>query len=149
VLYDNAKDNSFRALIPMTQHFPVLLQIMVANSALRMANAYHSSLTQDLTQDSTSASSLIHLKFYRDALTAKQYAFQMLRGTLENINKANIDAMLAVVLLFTEYELIDSGRDSWKHHINGAKAIIQKLCKLDSSIPLSKLRSFLISNLLV
>lgn len=89
---------------------------------------------------------------YNDALAAKQRAFHLLNSTLTTMTSVDIDVALAVVLLFIEFELLDSGRNDWKHHINGARTIIERLCGSDisthSSI-ISPLRSFLISNCLV
>ena len=39
VLYDTPHLNPFRELIPLTRQDPILLQIIVANSALHMFNA--------------------------------------------------------------------------------------------------------------
>jgi hypothetical protein len=39
------------------------------------------------------------------------------------------DVILAVMVLFVELELLDSGRNNWKHHIEGARTIIADLCK--------------------
>ncbi|KAH9217875.1 acriflavine sensitivity control protein acr-2, partial [Leptodontidium sp. 2 PMI_412] len=66
------------------------------------------------------------------------------------IATANVDVTLAVVLLLIECELIDSGRNNWKFHVNGAKAIMKKLCPsgLSTEAPLSPLRRSLISNCL-
>lgn len=62
-----------------------------------------------------------------------------------------IDITLAVVLLFIEFELIDSGRDNWRYRINGARTIIETLCRshVSTQTAMSPLRSCLISNCLV
>ncbi|KAK4934464.1 hypothetical protein LTR10_024278 [Elasticomyces elasticus] len=99
-----------------------------------------------------STSSTIHLpNSYRDALAAKQRALSLLKSALGSLAPADLDVALAVVLLFIDFELIDSGRDHWKHHIEGAKTIIETLAGSDTwtQTAMSPLRTSLISNCLV
>jgi hypothetical protein len=145
VLYDVPKHNPFRELIPLTHHHPVLLQIIIANSALHMSNASQKSLvlsTKCATRQPES---------YQDALVAKQRALCLLNSALSSIASVNVDVTLAVVLLFIDFELLDTGQENWKHHINGARTIIETLCasSLSTQKEMSPLRSSLISNCLV
>ena len=163
VLYDIPKHNPFRELIPLTHEHPVLLQIIIANSALHMSNASQKSLLLDtpafplrhstslMTSPPSSSSAIQQPDSYNDALAAKQRALYLLKSALTSIASADIDVTLAVVLLFVEFELIDSGRDNWRHHINGARTIIQTLCgsNISTQTTMSPLRSCLISNCLV
>lgn len=91
------------------------------------------------------------LEPYNDALAAKQRALYLLNSTLTSIASADIDVTLAVVLLFIQFELLDSGRDNWRYHINGARTIIETLCgpNISRHTTLSRLRSCLISHCLV
>lgn len=63
----------------------------------------------------------------------------------------DIDVTLAVVLLFIEFELLESARDNWAHHINGARTIIESMCgtEISMQMPMTPLRSFLGSNCLM
>lgn len=63
----------------------------------------------------------------------------------------DIDAVLAVVLFLTEFELVDSGRDYWRRHLSGAKTIIDMLGGLNNlaRTSLTPLRNCLVSNCLV
>ena len=163
VLYDTPKHNPFRDLIPLTHEHPALFQIIIANSALHMSNACQKSLISDgtvfplrhrlsvLGSPCSSSAAVQQADFYNDALAAKQRALYLLRSALNSIAAVDIDASLAVVLLFIEFELIDSGRDNWRHHINGARIIIEGLCgsNISSQTAESPLRSFLIANWLV
>lgn len=163
VLYDIPKHNPFRELIPLTHQHPVLLQIIIANSALHMSNACQKSLvlgttafplrhrTSLLGSQCSSSSAIQQRESYNDALTAKQRALYLLKSALTSIASVDIDVTLAVVLLFIEFELIDSGRDNWRHHINGARTIIKILCgsNISTQTAMSPLRSCLISNCLV
>jgi hypothetical protein len=56
-----------------------------------------------------------------------------------------------VMILFVELELLDSGRNNWKHHIEGARTIIANLFKaqLPEKLSVNLLRSCLISNWIV
>ena len=90
-------------------------------------------------------------EFYHDALAAKQRALYLLKSALTSIASIDMDVTLAVVLLFIEFELIDSGRDNWRYHINGVRIIIEALCgpKVSLQTTKSPLRNFLIANWLV
>jgi hypothetical protein len=85
------------------------------------------------------------------ALVAKYKALSLLQYALSNATPMDLDVILAVILLFVEFELLDSGRDDWIHHIDGARKIIEKLCG-SNVIPariMSPLRRCLVSNFLV
>ena len=163
VLYDIPKHNLFRELIPLAHQHPALLQIIIANSALHMSNACQKSLVLDTTafflrhptsllgSPCSSSSAIQQPESYNDALAAKQRALHLLKSALTSIASVDIDVILAVVLLFIEFELIDSGRDNWRYHLNGARTIIERLCgsNISTQIAMSPLRSCLISNCLV
>ena len=163
VLYDIPKHNPFRELIPLTHQHPILLQIIIANSALHMSNACQKSLVLDTTafplrhrtsplgSPCSSSSPIQQPESHNDALAAKQRALYLLKSALTSKASVDIDVTLAVVLLFIEFELIDSGRDDWRYHIKGARTIIETLCgsNISTQTAMSPLRSCLISNCLV
>ncbi|KAG5820843.1 hypothetical protein H9Q74_000411 [Fusarium xylarioides] len=165
VLYDTPKHNPFRQLIPMAHHQPMLLQAIIASSALHMSNASQllpSASSIFTTPASTEnnpelvGSVLIghttsYPEAFHDALRAKQQALCLLNSSVGNLASANVDAILAAVLVLVGFELIDSGRGSWKFHINGARMIIEKLMASGSEkgTSFSPLRSWLVSNCLV
>ena len=166
VLYDIPKHNPFRELIPMAYQQPILLQTIIASSALHMSNACQRSsrsssifTTIASTQSSTSLLSSLPIgpcmtsrpETFHDALRAKQQALCLLKSALEDMASADVDVILAVVLLLIGFELIDSGRGSWIFHINGARIIIEKLIAsaLATETALSPLRRWLVSNCLV
>ncbi|KAE9579814.1 hypothetical protein CGMCC3_g4375 [Colletotrichum fructicola] len=166
VLYDTPKDNPFRDLIAMAHQQPILLQAIIASSALHMSNAYQRSsssssilTTRASTQSSTSLAGSLsispyttsHPETFHDALRAKQRALCLLKSALENMASVDVDVILAVVLLLIGFELIDSGRGRWIFHINGARLIIEKLIAFgpETATALSPLRSWLVSNCFV
>lgn len=147
----------------MTQNNPILLYIIIANSALRMSNVYDkppalsaaTSVSSDQVSPSDSPSrtptSPRPAKPYGDALAAKYKALSLLQGALINPGSVDTDVTLATVLLFIECELMESGRDNWACHISGARAIIERLCgpEVWTETSMSPLRRCLISNCLV
>lgn len=130
--------------MPLTHQYSVLLHIIVANSALHMFNrSRRGSMTRSKDGEVT--------KPFLDALIAKQRALSMLRHALTQIPAENTDIILAVVILFVEFELLDSGRDNWKYHIEGARKIIRALCQpnLLAGLTTSPIRSCLVSSWIV
>ncbi|KAF7536431.1 hypothetical protein G7054_g4571 [Neopestalotiopsis clavispora] len=139
----------------------MLLHIIVANSALHMSNSSQGPMATDRSPSpvsqngmdlmSCNASLADQRASYYHALTAKQKALCLLGSALQSPMPMNDDVILAVVLLFIEFELLDSGRDDWKHHISGAKAIIEKLCQPKTLTPttMTPLRRSLVSNFVV
>ena len=146
VLYDVPMYNPFRQLIPLSVEHPALLQIIVANSALHMSNTCRRSLDSDST-----CTSELQAGSYSDALMAKQRALCLLMAALADSDSLDVDVTLAVVLLFIEFELIDSGRDQWRYHISGARKLIQRLLgpEVTTRHSMSPLRGCLISNCVV
>ena len=66
------------------------------------------------------------------------------------MNTANIDFILMTILLFVNYALVESGRDKWKVHMDGALKLIQLLGKPPYfQRPMSRLRQTILSDLLV
>lgn len=145
VLYDTPKHNPFRELLPLTHQHPVLLHIIIAMSALHMSNACQKALPCSRLPPAQRS------EYYEDALTAKQRALLLLKFAIDNPATLDIDVTLAVVLLFIEFELIDSGKDDWKHHIDGARAITGSFYGpgLCMQTGMSTLRACLISNCMV
>ena len=163
VIYDLPKQNPFRDLIPLATQHPVLLNIIIANSALNISNASQQStgesfplglrpqpLTRKVPQLRISSTNQLS-SWYRDALIAKQRALKSLNSVLNDVNSTGIDVALGSVLLFTEFELADSGTKDWRMHMQGARALINSVketYRLEYS-RLSSLRRCLISNCLV
>lgn len=163
VLYDVPDRNPFRGLVAMTQSYPMLLHVIVANAALHLSNAGQNAGVSPtgkivngvdgapLRSPSSRWAVVRSQQPYNDALAAKQRGLRSLRKALMHFDSRHTDAILATMLLFTEFELLDSGRDTWKHHISGAREIIAASWKPDLSEqePMSSLRSALVSNCLV
>jgi hypothetical protein len=161
ILYDTPNKNHFRELIPLAHDYPVLLQIIIAISAIRMSHtsqkiAGSHDTTGLLYQSETPTTPqrqdcVAYSQIRSHALAAKFKALNLLQSALSNEAPMDLDVTLAVVLLFVEFELLDSGRDDWIHHIDGARKIIGKLCgsNVISARTTSPLRRCLVSNCLV
>lgn len=99
----------------------------------------------------SSVSTICSSETYHDALIAKQRALNLLKTALTHIDSANVDVILATVLLFVQAELIDTGRDAWKPHITGARKIIEMIGveRLDMAGDISELRRCFVANCLM
>jgi hypothetical protein len=84
---------------------------------------------------------------------AKCRALQLLREALTQVDKdPDVDSILATVLMFVQLELIDSGQDSWKAHLDGARKILEMLnlsSRSNITVEMTGLRKCLLANLLV
>lgn len=153
VVYDSSEHNPFRDVIPLTQKHPILLQIIIANSAIHMHNASQPFLISGSPDDRQLLDSRRYESgnLYYDALTAKQRALTMLRQLLAQKTSTHIDVTLAVIIMFVNLELMDAGAADWIHHINGGRKIIEALCKPEQlqNTTASPLRRFLVTNWMV
>lgn len=166
VYYDGPGHNPIRDLIPATSGHPLLLNIMIANSAFHVYNFSREPLRPSKYQETsrTSVTAYYHAvspyggpfqSSYRDALVAKQAGLSLLCQSLAALNDMNFDIVFAAVLLFIYYELVESGRESWKVHFEGARKLMTLLgdeqfgTGLSRNAPMSKLRTCLLSDTLV
>jgi hypothetical protein len=142
VLCDLPKQNPFRDLLPLSVNHSVLQHIIVANSALHLANVRaNGRLTRDIPQGPS-------LETYKDALIAKHRALSLLSEVLTNNDSINSDVVLASIMLFIKFELLDSGRNGWRFHTEGARQLMVYLRQngKSESSALNGLRNCLISN---
>lgn len=143
VIYDsNTPDqNPFHELIPFAKEHKVLFHAVLAISALHLSNVTQrerkirpileslslSNLNSRLTKPlSTSQPDNTLPAVYQHALLAKQKALRLLYLALEDPKMTAI-MKLASVFLFITLELIDSGKDDWRPHVEGARMLIQSL----------------------
>lgn len=142
VLHDLPTQNPFRNLLPLSGDYPVLQHIIVAIAALRLANVTEERpLTRDARRGPSSEA-------YKDALVAKHRALRLLSEALTNSDSTNSDVVLASIMLFIKFELLDSGRDGWRFHTEGARQLMAYLCRNGKSglSALNSMRNCLISN---
>src|ERR1700753_195812 len=98
VLNDLPGKNPFRNLLAISGDNPVLEHIIVANSALHLAN---STGNFPSTRDAGSGPSAAA---YKDALLAKDTALRLLSEVLTNKTLINPDVVLASIMLFIKFE---------------------------------------------
>lgn len=161
VVYDVPGQNPMRDLIPATKRHPVLLEIILATSAFHMYNMSRDPLTQSSYQQTQELALAAHEQavspfsgslqlYYRDALSAKQKALSLLAKSVASVDNSNIDLILVVVLFFINYDLIESGRDNWKVHMEGAKQIVDLLgTPRFLQRPMSRLRLHVLADFVV
>jgi hypothetical protein len=161
VVYDMPGGNPMRDLIPATSAYPLLLQIIIANSAFHVFNITQNPMGQSAYQGEQSPTVVAYYQAvsrfggplkssYRDALVAKQQALGLLARSVSSVNTSNIDLILVTILLFVNYALVESGRDKWKVHMDGALKLIKLLGEPPYlQRPMSRLRQTILSDLLV
>lgn len=137
VARDSPGNNPFRELIPLTKKHPLLLQILIATSAIHWANIFRpiTDIPTTLTNPGgylalLRSKDLVSRQALIDALTAKQKAMGHLRGVLDTLDPAGSEVALAAMHFFIKFDLIDLERgDSggWKSHLEGAMSIMALL----------------------
>ncbi|KAH7019047.1 fungal-specific transcription factor domain-containing protein [Ilyonectria destructans] len=141
VAYDIPGHNPFRNLLPLTQAHPLLRQVIIAASAAHMYNRARPWLGPDSLDRGHGPKQMLV-----DALVAKQQVLQMMPSALQSINSIDGDVLLASVLFLINVELIESGKQNWKAHLDGAGRIMSLLpvSTVDAS-----LRNYIISDCFV
>ncbi|KAF2746187.1 hypothetical protein M011DRAFT_468677 [Sporormia fimetaria CBS 119925] len=158
VAFDEPGQNPMRDLIPATLQYPFLLHVMLANSAFHVFNISQGPVSMTGREENgrrhqgsiTAAQSTPNHRFYTDALVAKQQALASLAKFITAVDPVNFDLVLGAVLLFINYDLIESGKEQWKPHLEGARKLISLLeTPPYRQQPMSNLRTFLLSEFLV
>jgi hypothetical protein len=165
VIYDDAPNqNPFHELIPFAKEHKALFQIILSTSALHLCNVTRRQKdAMPTSKDSRSqktglatATCTTQLKnsppvFYQRALIAKQEALRLLYLALTEPIETTGIMTLASVLLFINLELIDSGKNDWRPHVEGARRLADNLECLRNvpATSTNSLRDCMISNCLV
>ncbi|KEF62003.1 uncharacterized protein A1O9_03575 [Exophiala aquamarina CBS 119918] len=130
VTYDIPSHNPYRNLISLTRDHAFLLQAVIANSAIHLSNLHSSPPSLELCSSgggtaksiTTAADKVSQLR--RDAFNAEQKALQALREAPQPTRGVERDVILSTILLFINFELMSSGKNRWKVHVEGARKII-------------------------
>ncbi|KAI5925566.1 fungal-specific transcription factor domain-containing protein [Camillea tinctor] len=118
--------NPFRELIPMSQMHPFLQHIIIAVSAVHYSQAMSHASTRSPHYAQVAAKALV------DALWSRQKSIQALIEVLERCrnvgwnrtNRSEKDALLATVLFFLNFDLIDSSGNGWREHLKAAGKLL-------------------------
>ncbi|KAF8418885.1 fungal-specific transcription factor domain-containing protein [Tirmania nivea] len=112
LLFDRHPLNPYRELLLSTLHFyePALLSTILA-----VAARYHANVTGHHYNSSSYQPNLI---YYNQALN-------YLNQDLQDEDRMLEDTTLASVLFFLFYETMDSGLDTWRVHLSGARKLVE------------------------
>lgn len=137
VARDGPGSNPFRELIPLSKRHPLLLQILIATSAIHWSNIFRpiTSIPNGVSDPGgyfamLRSKDLVSRQALIDALAAKQKAMGYMREVLDALDPAGSEVALAAMHFFIKFELIDineSGRNNWKSHLDGATSIMSLL----------------------
>ncbi|KAI8402116.1 hypothetical protein FOFC_17421 [Fusarium oxysporum] len=133
ISHDFSNANPFRNLLPLTSSHPILRQVIIAASAAHMFNQTTTLAAASDPSQRFQAPNNIRI----DALVAKHKALQIMPSAIQNIITHSIDIILAAALFLVNVELLESGKRSWKPHLEGAARILsmtQPLTLLDESL---------------
>ena len=114
VSFDRNDRNPFRSAIPLIEEHGFLREIVVATSAVHLSALRRSRSRLD-------DKALVH------ALAAKQEAIRLLKRALVHFEPANAHVVLAAIVFFINFELIDTGRGDWKTHMQAAGKLIASI----------------------
>lgn len=123
-------ENPLQDILPLAAAHPLVMQIIIANSAYHLFNLYRQAYRkgQSFTQSTDLVSSNPLLRqAYKDALIAKQSALRLLNSAIGQMDDTNADIIVACVHMFINLELIDSGKYNWRVHVEGAKKLFATL----------------------
>lgn len=114
VVYDIPDRNPFRNLVPLCQRHAFLRHVVVALSAVHQVSYLRSRGQQFRAK-------------LLDALAAKHKAIVLIKDALENLGPHNYGDVLTAVVYLVNFDLVDSGRDSWQAHIAAAGRLMAML----------------------
>jgi hypothetical protein len=109
----------------MSTVYPFLQHILVASSAMHFSNNLRPKASMP-AHSRTAVDATVH------ALRARQKAIKGLQAILDrqvasgehSIHSDENDALLATVLFFINFDLIDSGKGGWRAHMAAARALV-------------------------
>ncbi|KAF4126885.1 Pfam:DUF3468 [Geosmithia morbida] len=146
VARDEPGSNPFRELLPLTKKHPLLLQILVATSALHWCNIFRpiTDIPSGLTDPGgflfqLRSNDLVSRQALIDALTAKQKAMGHLNEVLDTLDPAGSEVALAAMHFFIKFDLLDTEQhqtSGWKAHLKGAASLLALLTS-DTTTPAS------------
>lgn len=129
--HDIPDRNPFRNLIPLAHTHTLLREVVVAASAVHMCNQ-----TRALHAVNRFSEVEVAGHWEVDALVAKQKALRMMPAALESIDAIGGDVILAAALFLVNAELIESGKNGWRPHLEGTRnimSLLQPLAAVDET----------------
>lgn len=101
-------------MLSLVDSFDYIREITLATSAMHMVTLRRSN-------------GLTYQKELVDALTAKGQAYRLLRRALDNLAAVDKPIAMVAVVFFINFDLIESGRGSWKTHIEAAGNLLKSI----------------------
>lgn len=101
-------------MLSLVDSFDYIREITLATSAVHMVTLRRSH-------------GLTYEKELVDALTAKGQAYRLLRRALDNLAPVDKPIAMVAVVFFINFDLIESGRGSWKTHIEAAGNLLKSI----------------------
>ncbi|KAE8374450.1 fungal-specific transcription factor domain-containing protein [Aspergillus bertholletiae] len=117
IVYDG-EENPLRRLTSLAVNDPVLLKAVLALAARHRANSSYS------FGNAAAGTSPGALQIHQDALAFKHQAIQGLTHALNDPTVSEQDTTVASIFLLIFLDLLESGRDKWNFHLEGAKRLI-------------------------
>lgn len=101
------------------------------HNASREQRAWNSNIPPRTADATTlgSTSTDLAVRPYYDSIAAECRAINSFVGLLNSMNPNDTDAILAALLLFIEFELMDLSRDTWRKHMNGARSVVSQIIR--------------------
>lgn len=130
VLHDVPGENPFRSLMTLIQTSPLILKVILATAARHGTNrdmhpSSFSKKCHSLDPASNVGIPTISSPSFYHALSYKQSALIQLRKDLQEPLGLNHDLIIASIALFVWMDLLESGRDTWRIHLDGVKKLVQ------------------------
>ncbi|CAH0022880.1 unnamed protein product [Clonostachys rhizophaga] len=138
--------NPFHKLVPMTRSHPLLHHIIVASSAAHKSNLVRSAQPPFVQSDGK----VIYQRgeasqqALQEALVAKLKALRLMHEAVANVGSVPVDIIFAAALFFIYVELLESGKNGWRAHLEGAGRLMSIMQTIDP--PLRELRDSLLSD---
>lgn len=115
----------------------MLLDAVLSLAARHRANSSCPSANNEQTTDFEQAD------IHRDALTFKHRAIHALSRAVSSPELRKADATVATVFLLIFLDLLESGRDRWNKHIEGAKSLMPLMGPEDPGHMVQQIRLFI------
>lgn len=112
-----------------------MVSVAALHQAFRIASAQcnekatlHASNSNDaqISQRDELVHHLHQLPAYHDALYHKQLTLGFLRNEAYAGSFGNSDGVIASMIMSIWFELMDSGRDTWRYHLHGLREVMQR-----------------------
>ncbi|KAL5606539.1 uncharacterized protein BROUX77_003732 [Berkeleyomyces rouxiae] len=136
VAHDAFNVNPFRGIIPIAMEHPVLMNLLIATSALHISNLYQLPPV-GLPPNGPIGDHFMALRSnhpeaqrtFMDGLAAKQRAIMHMRSVVANSENGSRELAIMAAYFFVNIELIDFGTGGWRSHLQGGSRLLASLAR--------------------